>query len=410
MNYVFNRESHDLSDWCDIIRRMETILDQTIGGNYTEAELSAYEATYNGQEFKPEVTSVKSGTTALAASDYSVSYPADTSVDAGTYEVTVTGKGNYGGSLAVPYTIHKAKLNKATLSATSYTYNGKTQKPTVKSAQAGDLKLTSSDYTVAYSNDKSVNAGTYKVTVTGKGNFEASKTLSYTITKAKLTDATLSATSYTYTGKPIKPAVTVKSGAKTLKSGTDYTLSYAKNTNVGTAKVTVTGKGNYTGTLTRTFQIKEAPLDVSYCTHVQKTGWQDYKKNGAVSGTTGKSLRLEGFKAKLGTKAYSGGISYRVHVQGTGWQDWRADDAMAGTTGKSLRLEAIDIKLTGELAKHYDVWYRVHAQQIGWMGWTKNGASAGTTGYSWRLEALQVKIVPKGTAAPGSTSTPFRTR
>jgi uncharacterized protein YjdB len=81
---------------------------------------------------------------------------------------------------------------------------------------------------------------------------------------------------------------------------------------------------------------------------------------------------------------------------------------MAGTSGKSKRLEAIRIKLTGEIAEHYDVYYRVHAQTFGWMGWAKNGEAAGTAGYSKRLEAIQIVLVPKGGKAPGSTANSFR--
>ena len=58
-----------------------------------------------------------------------------------------------------------------------------------------------------------------------------------------------------YTGKAIKPAVTVKLGKKTLKKGTDYTVTYKNNKAVGKATVTVKGKGSYTGTITKTFKI-----------------------------------------------------------------------------------------------------------------------------------------------------------
>ena len=70
------------------------------------------------------------------------------------------------------------------------------------------------------------------------------------ITKAKIT-----VSSQVYTGKALKPAVTVKYGKKTLKKGTDYTVSYKNNKAIGTATVTVTGKGDYTGTTKKTFKI-----------------------------------------------------------------------------------------------------------------------------------------------------------
>ena len=146
---------------------------------------------------------------------------------------------------------------------------------------------------------------------------------------------------------------------------------------------------------------------VSYQTHVQDIGWQGYVSNGAASGTSGQSKRLEGIKIKLDLEGVTGGIEYRTHVQDIGWQDWVANDALSGTSGQSKRLEAIEIRLTGESANLYDVYYRVHAQNTGWMDWAKNGASSGTAGYGYRLEAIEIKLVEKGAAAPGATATPF---
>lgn len=74
--------------------------------------------------------------------------------------------------------------------------------------------------------------------------------------KMSNTTVTLSKTSYDYTGKAQKPTVTVKYSGKVLKEKTDYTVSYLNNTNIGTAKVTVTGVGRYVGTVDKTFTIK----------------------------------------------------------------------------------------------------------------------------------------------------------
>ena len=67
---------------------------------------------------------------------------------------------------------------------------------------------------------------------------------------------TLSTSTYAYDGKAKKPGVTVKLNGKTLKNGTDYTVSYSNNTKVGTATVKITGKGNYTGSVSKTYSIK----------------------------------------------------------------------------------------------------------------------------------------------------------
>lgn len=52
-----------------------------------------------------------------------------------------------------------------------------------------------------------------------------------------------------------------------------------------------------------------------------------------------------------------------------GWTSFVSDDQLSGTEGKSKRLEAIKIKLVGDIANYYDVYYRVHIQDNGWLGW-----------------------------------------
>ena len=144
---------------------------------------------------------------------------------------------------------------------------------------------------------------------------------------------------------------------------------------------------------------------VNYGTHVQGQGNQNYVYDGSISGSFGKSKRLEGIWLNL-QNGIDGGITYSTHIQGIGWQDWRSNGDMSGTSGQSKRLEAIQIQLTGNAVNNYDVYYRVHAQTYGWLGWAKNGECAGTAGYSKRLEAIQVVLLPKGSAAPLGSGQP----
>lgn len=143
---------------------------------------------------------------------------------------------------------------------------------------------------------------------------------------------------------------------------------------------------------------------VEYSGHVQNIGWQNYVSNGATSGTTGRNLRLEAIKIKLGDNAFSGDIEYSTHVQDYGWLDYVSNGAFSGTIGKSKRIEAIKIRLTGEISQYYDVFYRVHCQDIGWMEWTANDRIAGTTGGSYKIEAIQIKLYPKNMQNPGISS------
>ena len=146
---------------------------------------------------------------------------------------------------------------------------------------------------------------------------------------------------------------------------------------------------------------------VIYKTHVQREGWHDWSKDGQVSGSQGKSLRLEGLQIKVENPDFAGSILYSSHIQSIGWQEWKTDGSTSGTTGQSKRLEAIRIKLSGELANHYDVYYRVHVQNYGWLGWTKNGEKAGTEGMSKRMEAMEIILVRKGGQAPGNVGEAF---
>ena len=145
---------------------------------------------------------------------------------------------------------------------------------------------------------------------------------------------------------------------------------------------------------------------VSYQTHVQDIGWQDWKKNGELSGTQGESKRLEGLRINLYSSLF-GYVEYKAHVQNDGWQDWVSDGEIAGTTGQSKRLEAVRLRLKGDVANKYDIYYRVHIQDYGWLDWAKNGESAGSEGCSKRLEGIEIHLVKKGEAAPGQTQRPF---
>ncbi|MDO4798538.1 MAG: hypothetical protein Q4A01_11045 [Coriobacteriales bacterium] len=370
------------------------------------ATVTAADQTYAGTELTPEPTVRVGNKTLQNGTDYTCTY--QNNRDAGTATVTVTGKGNYTGSASAKFRIKPATITAVSVSQASYTYDGTQKRPGV-TVKTGSRTVPASGYTVSYANN--TNAGTATVTVTGKGNYTGSKSTTFRINAAAITSVSLSQTSFTYDGGAKRPGVTVKAGSRTVPAS-GYNVSYANNVSMGTATVTVSGKGNYTGSRSATFRIVAPPEPepapeptphVSYRTHVQRIGWQGYVSDGAMSGTSGRSFRLEGINIYLSDLPCGGGIEYRTHVQRIGWQGWRRDNAMAGTKGKSYRLEAIEIKLYGEMADRYDVYYRVHCQKFGWMGWASNGQRSGSAGYSRRLEGIQIVLVPKGQPGPGPT-------
>ena len=161
-----------------------------------------------------------------------------------------------------------------TLSTTSYTYNGKVKTPTVtvKDSSGKTLKK-DTDFTVTYASGRK-NAGTYNVTITMKGNYTGSKTLSFKINPISVSkcEIALSKTSYTYDGKSKVPSVTVLNHNGTKLTDSSYTITYAKGRkNVGTYKVIVKMKGNYSGTKTLSFKINPVKTTVSKLTAGKKS-------------------------------------------------------------------------------------------------------------------------------------------
>lgn len=178
------------------------------------------------------------------------------------------------------------------------------------------------------------------------------------------------------------------------------------NKRVEAIEVVVVKKGQPApGATKATYKVDNS--NVSYSSHVQSHGWQDYVNSGATSGTTGEKKRMEALRIGLQNTLIRGGIEYRTHVQSYGWLDWVSNNKISGTTGESKRAEAIQIRLTGEIAKYYDVYYRTHSQKVGWLDWAKNGEPAGTEGKALRLESIQIRLVRKDHKAPGNTTQPF---
>lgn len=157
-------------------------------------------------------------------------------------------------------TIDKATLTAAQLTETNFVYNQQEQTVLVSYVNAGTIVVPATSYEIA--GNKATNVGNYEAKMTGKGNFKGEVKVQWSIVaaNANLFELTLAVTEYTYDGTEKKPAVTVKDGSAVLVEGTDYTLAYTANTNAGTATVTATGKGNYTGTQTAQFTIKPATL------------------------------------------------------------------------------------------------------------------------------------------------------
>lgn len=226
-------------------------------------------SVYNGEVHKwvPEVKDAK-GVALTEGTDYTVSYDTDNFIDAKKITVTIAGTGNYCGSVTKTYRITKAPLTVNAKSASKvYDGNELTAGGTIEGLvgdETATAKTEGSQTKVGSSDNKFVGIewdGTAKennyyiqsqndgvLTVTAKG-------------VAALEVGTLADVVYSGIDQAQKPEV--KDGNKALKEGTDYKVSFSKDVkNVGTVTVTVTGKGNYAGSVERAYQITPAPLTV----------------------------------------------------------------------------------------------------------------------------------------------------
>ena len=246
------------------------VTGKSIDNSSISVALNPTTYTYDGTEKKPGIT-VKDGTNTLTVgTEYSFVY--SNNINAGTGKVTITGKGNYTGTKIVNFTINKRTLTVKS-EAKSKTYGA--GDPGLTYTYSNQVSGQTPKFSGALSRAEGENVGTYAINkntlvLVDNSPFLANNyTLSYvganlTITakNASTFTATLNPTSYTYDGTEKKPSVTVKDGENLLAVGTDYSFVYSDNINAGTGKVTITGKGNYTGTKVLNFTINKRAITV----------------------------------------------------------------------------------------------------------------------------------------------------
>ncbi len=206
-----------------------------------------------------EPTLTYNGRTLKKGTEYDVAFSDNTAVGAQA-KFTVTGKGNFTGTVEKNYSISTADINDTTYMTYSgvdaeYTYTGTAIEPTVILKQNGVQLEKGTDYSVTYSNNTKI--GTAHIYISGEGNYKNSETeLTFEITKAKITAAVVGAIDdQEFTGKAIKPAFAVSVDGVALTAGVDFDVDYSDNIEAGKATITLTGKNNYTGTKTASFQI-----------------------------------------------------------------------------------------------------------------------------------------------------------
>ena len=299
--------------------------------DYTGAKVnSPSDEVYDGKEHKwiPTVTD-KADKKLEAGTDYTVEYSTKNFKDVGTVEVTITGIGNYSGTVKRSYKVTPKEYTVTTDSATK-TYSG-----TALTA-GGKVEGIVSSETVEFTT-----TGSQTEVGTSKNTYElvwkSAKATNYTLAKESIGELTVKAKSIVpddkdtpdsdktgitvsepsdskYDGKEHKEVLTVtdtKTG-KELVAGTDYSVTYSSDlVNAGTVKVTVAGLGNYSGSFTKTYKITKRSVTLTSAT-VSKVydGSALTNTDIAVSGDgfvegEGASYEVTGTQTEVGNSANS---------------------------------------------------------------------------------------------------------
>ena len=298
--------------------------------------------TYTGEAIEPTTVTVKDGTTVIPASEYTVGYTDNINVGTATVTVSDRAGGNYVVSGTATFTITKAALSGVSVSLGGWTYGDTAKTPTV-SGNLGNANVTyqykaadAADET--YTNVVPTNAGTYtvKATVAESANYAAATaTRNFTIVPKAISKATVeNIGEQEFTGRTITPTVTVKDGTVVLTDA-DYSVAYANNIDAGTANVTITGKGNYTGSTIVKFTVAQAAAPVvvddsgatvtapdttkeNVAGKLDETGKTKYNKDSKGEVTTDEEIILGNVKKAMGvTGTNSTMITAQVTTSGS---------------------------------------------------------------------------------------------
>ena len=232
---------------------------------------------YTGAALTPEVTIEDGGKKLTEDVDYTLT--PGTYTDAGAYPLTVTGKGNYTGTLNPVFYITQA-LTAEMVTVNNVEYTGSPVLPavTVKykpTPESEEVVVEPDNYVVAVVNQgvaiEAINVGQYTAKVTGQKLWAGEVEKTFNVTPKPITLDMISVPHKTYTGGALSPDVTIVDGVKTLILNTDYTLSEGTFTNAGTHTLTVTGKGNYGGTVNPSFVIDPKALTADMISVQNKT-------------------------------------------------------------------------------------------------------------------------------------------
>lgn len=287
-------------------------------------------------------------------------------INVGTATLTIKGapSDGYSGTITKTFKINPANINSVPLTTPSkvlYSGNNTTLPLTFK---FNDETLTEGvDYKVTYENNNKI--GTAKAIITGMGNFTGTKTKTFTIVTRSISNAKIDGLApKTYTGKAQTQSLTLTYNGATLKNGVDYTISYKDNLKAGTASVTITGMGNFTGTVTKKFIINPRVISSAKIVGLAPKTYNGQEQKQTLTLTyNGMTLKENTDYQLLYSDNYDAGVA-TVSIIGIG--------NYKGTVDKAFRINPVSItetKITGLAARIYNGYAQEQYLTVKYKDW-----------------------------------------
>ncbi len=352
---VFGDGNHNDSS---IVSADITINKKEVGLNWSNTTF-----TYDGDAHIPTATASE-----LIGSDICSVTVTGEKIDAGTYTATASNLSNDNYKLpsevTTSFTINKCETT-ITIEVSDMIYTGEELNPVPKvtADNNGNKVIPDSEYTCHYTDN--INEGTATITITNKtnGNYEITENLkTFTVIPKSIANDNTETTDnksslksvsiedfpdVVYSGEEQMPETTIKYNGMTLKEGRDYVLTYIDNLNAGTATVTVTGQGNYKGTVTKTFTIAPLPLTESAENFILALDGSSYVYNGQPQTPAVTLTRGDGTEQKKLTLVE--GTDYEITYKNSN-TDGRAKNSNEYDTKDTNAVDAgtITVRVTGK--------------------------------------------------------------
>lgn len=257
---------------------------------------------YDGEDIRPAVVISVDGKTLTENVDYVIEYKNGS--DIGTMLFTVKGIGNYTGTVDCYYNIVRrdiAETSVEKLPDCIYTGDEICPVPVIK--WNGFTLVPDEDFEVRYF--ENVNAGFGTAVIYGKGNFCGTQKVTFRIFGKDIQNSVITEIpDQIYTGSEIRPDFTVTLNGNTLTEGTDYTAEYINNTEKGTAEIIISGTGNYSGVIRKTFNIRKNSV----------YGFTVFSETQMTETYDGTPLRPE-MEVYFGTERLTEGKDYEIRLE-----------------------------------------------------------------------------------------------